>query len=126
MFVYEITSGKLFAADGTLAGEGYSGHPPHVNDVDAIQIPNVGPIPVGMWQAVAMRAFAPQGQFVLVLVPKAGTCTFDRSGFLMHGDLVNEPGQEEASEGCIIMPRATREAVWQSADHDINVVATIT
>jgi hypothetical protein len=45
---------------------------------------------------------------------------------LMHGDLVSEPGQEQASLGCIIMPRATREAVWASPDHGINVVPTVT
>jgi hypothetical protein len=46
---------------------------------------------------------------------------FGRDGFLIHGDSVEHPGT--ASHGCIIMSRAIREAIAQSDDHELNVVA---
>jgi hypothetical protein len=46
---------------------------------------------------------------------------FGRSGFLMHGDNIRLPGT--ASEGCIILPRDLREAIWNSADHTLEVIA---
>jgi Tlde1 domain len=127
MWTYAQSTGQLYDPTGEPFGTpGYSGHPPHVNDASAEADPNLGPIPAGDWQIVTMRPEAPQGPFVLVLAPKPDTNTFGRSGFLMHGDLVTEPGQEEASLGCIIMPRSTREAVWASQDRDLVVVTSIT
>jgi hypothetical protein len=39
----------------------------------------------------------------------------------MHGDSKAHPGS--ASHGCVILPRATREEVWQSGDRELEVVA---
>jgi hypothetical protein len=60
---------------------------------------------------------------VLRLEPEPDTDTFGRAGFLMHGDSGAHPG--EASEGCIIMPRNVREAVWTGGDHELEVVSGI-
>ncbi|HYE46677.1 MAG TPA: hypothetical protein VEA44_12995, partial [Caulobacter sp.] len=43
-----------------------------------------------------------------------------RSAFRIHGDSVRAPGT--ASKGCIILPRAVREAIWRSGDRDLEVV----
>jgi hypothetical protein len=56
-----------------------------------------------------------------VIQDLAPTGTSPRTGFLIHGDSIEHPGT--ASHGCIIMPRAIREAIAQNDDHDLNVVA---
>lgn len=43
-----------------------------------------------------------------------------RAGFYMHGDKVAAPGN--ASEGCIIMPRAVRAQCWANASHDNGLI----
>jgi hypothetical protein len=87
-------------------------------------VPNVGPIPRGDW-AIAGPPVDTQdhGPYVLKLHPAPSTETHGRSGFLMHGDSKAHPGS--ASHGCVILPRAAREEVWQSGDRDLQVVAEI-
>ena len=60
------------------------------------------------------------GPYKLALTPDPANQMFGRSGFLMHGDILEHPGC--ASEGCIIMPRDVREKMWESEDHALAVV----
>jgi len=60
---------------------------------------------------------------VLKLNPAPSTDTHGRGGFLMHGDSKEHPGS--ASHGCVILPRAVREEVWNSGDRELEVVAEI-
>lgn len=120
--LYRSSTGDLFH-NGALIGHGYSGHPPHVNDVAAQYVENVGPIPEGTWTVTAMEEHSDKhGPFVLTLTPSADTVLNGRQGgtFRMHGDSLNNPGY--ASEGCIIMPRPVRELVWQLAQQGDNVI----
>lgn len=83
---------------------------------------DVGPIPQGEWTIVGPPVnTAGHGPYVLLLEPATATNTFGRSGFLMHGDSIESPGC--ASHGCVILPRAVREQVWNSGDRDLQVVA---
>jgi hypothetical protein len=50
----------------------------------------------------------------------AGTYTYGRDGFMIHGDSIANPGT--ASEGCIVLRRNERQAIWESNDHVIEVV----
>jgi hypothetical protein len=87
-------------------------------------VPNIGPIPRGDWTVAGPPVDSKDhGPYVLKLNPAPSTETHGRSGFLMHSDSKEHPGS--ASHGCVILPRAVREAVWQSGDRDLEVVAEI-
>lgn len=121
MFIYSQSTGKLCRNCEYLA-TGYSGKGEGKNNPAYQQVPDVGPIPQGNWKIVSLTIpNTPHGPYVLRLEPAPGTKLFGRDGFLIHGDSIQHPG--EASEGCIIMPRAIRETLWQSGDKDLLVVA---
>jgi hypothetical protein len=120
MWTYAQKSGDLLL-DGQRVATGYSGIDNGKNNPAMQAVPNVGPIPQGDWTIVGPPVSTlDQGPFVLSLQPSAQTNTFGRSGFLMHGDSIESPGC--ASHGCVIMPRPTREQVWNSGDTDLEVV----
>jgi hypothetical protein len=45
---------------------------------------------------------------------------FNRDGFLIHGD--NSRGGRSASDGCIVLNKAARDAIGSSNDHCLQVV----
>lgn len=102
---------------------GYSGKDPHKNDPSAENIENVGPIPRGRYSICEPADTFTHGKYVLRLIPNAANEMFGRSGFLIHGDSVVAPGT--ASEGCIILPLANRQAIWNSGDHALTVLPRI-
>ncbi len=120
MWTYSQADGKL-SQNGAQRGAGYSGFAEGKNNPAMQGIHDVGPIPVGSYQIGPPHDTPSHGPFVLALTPSAETNTFGRSGFLIHGDSVSNPGT--ASHGCIILPRALRQAIWDSGDHQIEVVA---
>lgn len=121
-WTYTQSTGEL-AHNGEHVGTGYSGHGDARNDPRRQTERGTGPIPCGAWAIEGPPIDTPEhGPFVLHLTPKPGTETFNRSGFLIHGDSVAHPG--EASLGCIIMPRPVRMSVWGSGDRDLVVQAT--
>lgn len=134
MHIFQQSSGKLFrnteAGVCKLEGEGYSGHGAGVNNPQLQERHDVGPIPQGMYLIEVIRGtdgqpcdYEGKKAPVMRLTPEPGTETFGRSGFLIHGDLVGEAGQEEASLGCIIMPHSVRVAVAASGDYLLKVIA---
>lgn len=120
MWMYAQKTGDLLQ-DGNVVATGYSGCDNGKNNPAMQAVHEVGPIPQGNWtiQGPPINT-AQHGPYVLTLTPAAGTNTFGRSGFLMHGDAVNAPGT--ASKGCIVMPRTAREQVWNSGDTTLEVV----
>jgi hypothetical protein len=135
MWTYEQSTGQLYDANMNPVGApGYSGHPPHVNDPNAQNIPFQGPIPCGIWIMESMIVEgAPQGPYVIVLRPASAEFRAailamgrDPDTFLCHGDLVENPGAEMASEGCIIQPKMVRIELYNEPDKKINVVPTVT
>lgn len=122
-WTYVQKTGEL-QQDGEHVATGYSGAGEGKNNPELQNVPNVGPIPRGDW-TIDGPPFDTRdhGPYVLRLQPDPGTETHGRSGFLMHGDSKAHPGT--ASHGCIILPRPTREQVWQSGDRDLEVVAEI-
>jgi hypothetical protein len=104
---------------GALAGTGYSGYAEWKN-VPAMQIVQAaGPIPRGLWIIHAAFDHPHLGPVAMPLEPYPETNTFGRSAFFIHGDSIAQPGG--ASHGCIVMPRATRELIAESEDHDLCV-----
>jgi len=121
MWTFEQASGRLLK-DGILIGCGYSGFGEGKNNPAMEAICDVGVIPCGLW-AICGPPYntAEHGPYVLRLEPDSAT--YGRTGFLMHGDSIEHPG--EASKGCIIMDRITRTRVYQSGDTKLLVVSGV-
>lgn len=119
-WTYESSTGRMLNPSGELAGLGYSGSPEGKNNVLMQAVHNVGPIPVGWYTMRGPVDSHVHGRYAIPLDPDQLNEMFGRTGFMCHGDSVADPGT--ASEGCIIMPYATRVAMWESGDHRIQVV----
>lgn len=123
MLTYSISTGVMQRDDGVRMGTGYSGQPECKNDPAACSIKNKGPIPPGLYTIEAPRDSEGHGPYVLPLTPDPSNEMHGRDAFLIHGDSVKHPGT--ASQGCIILGRAVREAVWETAsasDRKLRVV----
>ncbi len=120
-WLYVQSTGELCDASGQIIAKGYSGFGKGKNNPDLQQVPDIGPIPCGIYEILPPRDTPTHGPFVLPLQPDAANQMFERSGFLIHGDSIKMPGT--ASYGCIIMPRAIREGIWASQDHQLKVVS---
>lgn len=122
-WTYAQETGEL-AQDGRPVAAGYSGAKEGKNNPALEKVPNVGPIPCGRWIITGPPVDThDHGPYVLRLEPATETQTHARSGFLIHGDSRANPGT--ASHGCIILPRAIREQVWQSGDRELLVIPAI-
>lgn len=119
MIQYEISTGTV-RRDGTLIGVGYSGQPECKNNPSKCSVHDHGPIPPGLYTIEPPRDTPTHGPYVLPLTPDSKNEMYGRSGFLIHGDSIAHPGT--ASHGCIILPRAVREAVHKSGDINLEVV----
>ena len=80
MWRYSQSTGTLTAPDGSVAGHGYSGHGPGINNPAMQNVPDVGPIPVGMYTIGPFRSDPEKGPLVCDLIP------------------------DPANEGCMRMP----------------------
>ena len=115
-------TGELYAPDGTLAGTGYAGQPPHVNDASAVCLVNEGPLPPGVYFVGDPVEGTHMGPFALPLTPDADNDMKGRSGFYCHGDSIERPGY--ASNGCIVQQRSVREVLHASEIKQLQVVET--
>lgn len=128
MWIYSQSTGELnYFGSSTeintivLPYTGYSGKGDGKNNPDLENVEGVGPIPRGVYDIQAPVDTVTHGPYVLPLTPEENNDMYGRSGFLIHGDSIVDPGN--ASEGCIILPRVARNAVWDSGDHKLNVIA---
>ena len=119
-WIYEQLTGRLLKQGNGLMATGYSGAGEGKNNPTEETVQNYGPIPEGFYDIQQPIDSPAHGPYALPLFPDAGNTMFGRSGFLIHGDSIERPGQ--ASEGCIIMPRFARERIWESGDHRLQVV----
>jgi hypothetical protein len=124
-WTFEQSTGRLIDPDGNVAASGYAGgncgnNPEGKNNPNLQHEHSVGPLPAGVYTFTQYVDHAHLGPFTILLEPDPDNEMFGRSAFRMHGDSMSHPGC--ASEGCIIMPRHVREAVFASDDHTITVV----
>lgn len=119
MWTYEQSTGRL-SHDGAEVTVGYAGAGDGKNNPDMQDCHNVGPLPRGRYTINAPVDTQTHGPYVLRLTPDAENDMCGRAGFLIHGDSIKSPGN--ASEGCIVVPRPSRVEVWESGDHDLEVV----
>lgn len=116
---YEQETGQL-SQNGVDVAIGYSGAGNGKNNPSMQDVKKIGPIPCGGYTIGEPHNTPTHGPYVLRLTPDTNNEMFGRDGFLIHGDSKEHPGQ--ASEGCIIVPRAIREQIWDSGDTRLEVV----
>ncbi len=119
MWTWDQSAGTL-SQDGSIISNGYSGSGRGKNNPSLQSAVGIGPIPQGKWTIVERYDSKNVGPYALKLEPVAGTKTFGRSAFRIHGDSIKNPGT--ASHGCIILPRIIRTKIWTSGDRDLTVV----
>jgi Protein of unknown function (DUF2778) len=103
---------------------GYSGSGEGKNNPALQGVPDVGPIPRGLYAIGPLEwttGAGPHGPDVLRLTPAPGNDMHGRAGFLIHGDAIEHPGA--ASRGCIVLPRSTRWRIAASGDRELLVIA---
>lgn len=122
MWLYIQKTGELLTELGEVMRGLYAGNGEGKNNPEMQDKANKGPLPRGLY-AIRPPFQHPKGlgPYCLRLVPSPGNDMQGRSGFLIHGDSIAEPGT--ASDGCIIAQRAVRERVWNSHDHLLLVLA---
>ena len=126
MWTYIQKTGELLH-DGLHIAFGYSGYDdPETelhgkNSPELQNVEEVGPVPVGKFTIGPPHDTLTHGPFVLPLTPDPANEMFGRSGFLMHGDSVIDPGS--ASRGCIVMSRQVRKRVAESGDKLLQVIS---
>ncbi len=124
MWTYDQSTGEL-RRDGALVSRGYSGRGRGKNNPALQDVVGTGPIPRGRWRMMNVYSSGSVGPFTITLWAEDGQpddrhAGTGRSAFRIHGDSIKAPGT--ASKGCIILPRAIREAMWRSGDRLIEVV----
>jgi hypothetical protein len=116
-WIYEQTTGALYQNEAFVC-DGYSGTGIGKNNPGMEAVHDVGPIPEGTWTIGPAETHPDLGPVVMALSPD-GPAPFGRTGFFIHGDSREHPGN--ASHGCIIMPRPAREAIAMSGDNVLEV-----
>ncbi|SIO72549.1 Protein of unknown function [Burkholderia sp. GAS332] len=112
-WIYSQSSGEL-RRNGVIVATGYSGGGEGKNNSRVEQKRDVGPIPRGVYRIGLPRSSSRHGPHYMALTPEPGTQTYGRSGFLIHADSIERPG--EASEGCIILPLKIRQLISTSRE----------
>lgn len=125
MWRYSQSTGLLTRDDvaGVSYGPGYSGNGDGLNNPAMQDVRDQGPVPQGRYRVLAPVDTVAHGPFFLALEPSPANQMFGRSGFGIHGDRKDAVGQFLASNGCIILPPHVRDVIWQSNDHELEVVA---
>lgn len=109
---------------------GYSGTssrsdatPPYAgrNNPYTQEIRNTGPIPRGTYTVPRCKDEGTQKD-IMILQPTAGTNTYGRGGLEGHG---NNATTNDASKGCIILPRQTRKEICDEVRRGHEVKVTV-
>jgi len=122
MWTWVQLLGQMLYPTGKLLAVGYSGSAQGRNNPEFQDEIDIGPIPVGHYTFEPPINSTTHGPFAMPLEPDPQNNMHGRSGFMCHGDNANHT----ASEGCIILDRASREAIWQSGNHQLQVVSGYT
>ena len=107
-WTYSQLTGQLCNPAGACVAVGYSGSEPYKNRPAAEHRQDEGPIPTGLYTMGPARDDDQMGPQCVPLEPAPDNEMHGRFGFYVHGD-TTPPG--DASSGCIIVPRAVRDAL---------------
>ena len=102
---------------------GYAGgncgkNPEGKNNPTMQNVPKIGPLPQGTYTFGTPVLQSHLGPFAIPLIPDPANEMFGRSDFYVHGDTTPSGN---ASEGCIIVQRAIRNAMAASPDQELEV-----
>lgn len=118
---YHNSTGRLVctnAAGTTVVDEtGYAGTGAGRNNPAMDNVPNVGPIPSGNYTVGTGHAGGHTGPQTLNVDANAGTDTHGRDLFRIHGN----NARNDASQGCIIMGRTTRDTISNAGGASLTV-----
>ncbi len=118
---YTQKTGAL-SHDGEHTSTGYSGNTTGLDNPAMQYKVGVGPIPCGNYTIGSPhRPVDHLGQDALPLYPAPTNDMAGRSGFFIHGD--NQRMNHTASNGCIILAHPFRQAIVDSGDTVLVVVA---
>jgi len=109
-WVYTVKTGVLTSPEG-IEYYGYSGAKGmYQNNSDYENVKDFGPIPRGEWTIGGFDNS--KGPLTIDLSPSAGTETYGRDLFRIHGD--NKFLNGTASQGCIVIGYDARKAIKNS------------
>lgn len=121
MYTYQQSTGKLTNPDGIVIGTGYSGKSLGLNKPTADHVPQLGPIPRGIY-TIGKAEDSPQlGPLSLPLRPFISNNMHGREGFFIHGD--NQAMDYTASEGCIVLAHNLRQMIADDSEKLLEVIA---
>ena len=117
-WTFEQATGNMIDPTGAVVATGYAGgncgnNPEGKNNPDMQDRPGIGPLPCGLYTLGTPVDHTHLGAYAVPLIPDPANDMMGRGDFYLHGDTTPSGN---ASEGCIIMPRAIREAVVASGD----------
>lgn len=119
MWTYQQANGIL-SHDGIYEGMGWAGRGAGRNNPAMQNVPNVGPLPKGLYKIGPAYHHPKLGPVTMNLTPAPTNEMFGRADFRIHGASEDDP--ENSSEGCIIQIRMVRELIDASPDKDLEVV----
>jgi hypothetical protein len=121
MFLFEVSAGEFLSDGELLSKDAYAGNGLGYNNPEMENVPNVGPLPRGMYTMVRIYDDPETGPFTIELAPDPEDKMFGRSLFRIHG--VNPERPRGSSKGCICLePESLRITVFNSGDHRLMVV----
>ncbi|ASL48179.1 hypothetical protein bAD24_III12340 [Burkholderia sp. AD24] len=118
-WTYQKSTGDLRFNEAYVES-GYSGKSAWKNHPEFQSFNGKGPIPRGRYTIGAPFTHPHTGIYSLQLTPVIGNVMFGRSGFLIHGDSQDHPG--DASDGCIVVSLHARHRIWGSGDRALEVI----
>jgi len=116
-WTYEQKTGAL-RHNGVLIDTGYAGNGRGKNAPELQAVADVGPLPRGVYRIGDPYHSHECGPVTLRLTPDAANEMFGRTLFRIHGD----DGSGDASHGCIVLTRLTREKIAASGDRELQVI----
>jgi RHS repeat-associated protein len=127
-WIYSQSTGQLTRVDAdgnlTYVGTGYAGIGAGLNNPLMQNVPNVGPLPQGLYtigpQQTNVTAEGHRLPASMRLTPSPANQMFNRKGFLIHGP--HDDDQHDSSNGCPIFPKKIRDLIGKSDDKCLQVV----
>jgi hypothetical protein len=119
-YEYEQSTGNFYLVQNgqrTLLEKGYSGTGEGRNNPDKQAEKSVGPIPRGRYGIGKPHDSAKTGKYVMDLTP-VGHDAEKRTAFQIHGN----NAKNDASHGCIILGKSTREVIGTGGVTTLEVV----
>jgi Protein of unknown function (DUF2778) len=125
MWMFNSSTGDFFSPANVKVETGYAGgnlgrNPEGINNKAYQYTKLIGPLPMGWYTFGTAVNGTHLGPLAIPLTPDPSNVMMGRSGFYLHADTIGHP--RCASEGCIVMSRATRTLVDQSSDKRLQVI----